>query len=239
MRETIVNGWLLFQAFLARNRTLIISTFGVLAPAFLALSLRLLLEPTLQKWLWLSLPIYVLSQVVLILASIAPPRYAKINLLEAMLPSIYHVLQLNDADKNHPDRITIHYIRDKKRRTYEQLTNYCSTGLGRGRVFSFTHGIAGQCFPTRTSHSYTIPANMDFDTAMKRDWAFTQEEIVRLTKDRRSFFGFPIGADGEFAKAILYMDSANSGTFTEQNEEDIAEKIKDLFLATLERIIME
>lgn len=233
MTQRLLQMWLDTQAVLAEKRTLIICTFGVVAPAFLALSLRAVIEPNVRTWLWVWSPLYLIAQTVLILTGIAPPRYAKITLLETILPSIHRVLQLGEND-----RITIHHLRDKKYRTYEQLTNYHPTRVGRGRVFSFTHGIVGQCFATPgRAHSYAIPSGVAFVTAMQNDWSFTQDEISHLSQDRQSFFGFPIGTDGEYAKAVLYMDSPDPNTFNQQREAAITEQIDCLFSAQLAQIL--
>ncbi len=231
VKQKIANAWFAFLAFLARNRILVVSTFGVLAPAFLAQYLRAITDPTLSTWpkFWLSL--YIPAQLLLILASIAPTRYATLALLESILPSVHAVLGLKNTD-----RVTIHHIRNKKDQTYEQLTNYHPTKIGRGRVFHFTHGIVGKCLTTRSPQAYSVQTGTDFVTAMKRDWSFTEDELGRLTQDRRSFFAFPIGYNGQYAKAILYMDSCDPNTFTIANKETIAKKIEELFLPQLNQL---
>jgi len=72
---------------------------------------------------------------------------------------------------------------------------------------------------------------------MKDRWNFTDDELSRVTQDRLSYFTFPIGRDGQYAQAVLYMDSPNPGTFTDLNKQEIADKIRQLFLPQLEQVL--
>lgn len=230
--QKVKSAWFTFMAFLARHRAVAVSIVGILAPAFLALFLEAWTNPTSGELLKLWLGLYVPTQLLLVLASLAPIRYAHVALLESMLPSIHAVLKLKETD-----RVTIHHLRSIKQQTYEQLTNYHPTNIGRGRVFHFTHGIVGKSFMTRREQAYSIPQGKDFVQAMKDDWAFTDDELGRLTKDRQSLFAFPIGYERQHAKAVLFMDSKDPNTFTSGNMQTIAKNIEELFLSQINQLI--
>jgi hypothetical protein len=231
--QRIVSAWFSFLAFLARNRTVVVSTVGVFAPAFLALSLRALTDPSAASLLNLWVALYIPAQLLLVLASVAPARYARVQLLESMLPAIHTVFNLKPTD-----RVTIHHLRNRNDQTYEQLTNYHTSRIGRGRIFRFHHGIVGQCLTNRTPLVYSVPEGKSFLDAMKEDWSFTENELSRLTQDRNSFFAFPIGYEEEYAKAVLYMDSADRATFTNDKKQEFAQKVEGLFLPLLNQLIL-
>lgn len=222
--------WVQFQTFLAKQRTLVLAICSVSAPTFLTLWFQ---PPGKLAPVWLLIG-FLISQVLLVVASITPSRYAKIQLLEIILPSIYKVLELNE-----PDRITIHHISSRKNEEYEQLTDYHPTKIGRGRVYKFSEGIVGKCFKKKVADAYAIPPEKSFENAMESDWSFTKDQIARLTHDRTSFFVFPIGDDGPYAKAVLYLDSARLDRLTKENVNTLAKKIEELFLPQLQQIIME
>ncbi len=202
-----------------------VATLGAGASAFLALWLQ---APN-NSW---RFRIFLLDQILLILVGSTPTQYARVQLLESMLPSIWRALELRDGD-----RITIHHLRSGRRERYEQLTDYYPTRIGRGRVYGFAHGIVGQCFKVPSSpHSYSIPPGADFATEMKRRWNFTDDELARLTQDRRSFFTIAIGREGQFARAVFFMDSADPERFSETREAEIVDRI-ELFVPLLEEIV--
>ena len=167
------------------------------------------------------------------IVAVTPRRYAVITLLDTLLPSIYKVLGLTESD----DRITIHHLRSKRKEQYEQLTNYLPSRTGKGRIFSLRKGIVGRCFTSRRVLFESLSQNQNPLEVFPKEWGYTPEEVSYLTQGRRSYFGFPIGEDGGFAKAVLYMDSAKSDKFTSGNETDISKKIVSLFLPALEQIL--
>ena len=211
--------------FFATYRAVLIATLGAAASAFLALWLQ-----QGSSWRWLF--VFVLTETGLVLVGVTPGQYEKTTLFESILPSVHKVLELKAQD-----RVTIHYLASKRRQQYEQLTDYYPVASGKGRLFGFAHGIVGQCFSNRQSHSFSIPEGSDFAETMKENWSFSADELVRLTKDRRSFFAFPIGRDGVFARAVLYMDSPDSDTFADGRRQQIAQKIQDLFVPIFEQIV--
>jgi len=213
--------------FFATYRTALIASLGAAASALLALWLQ-----SGTRWPWLYG--FVLTEVLIILVAATPTAYEKTPLLESVLPSIHRILELGGKG-----RVTIHRLKSKRHQQYEQLTDYYPVRAGKGRVFGFAHGIVGQCFTTAAPHSFSIPEGMDFEETMRENWSFNADELARLTKDRRSFFAFPIGSDGVFAKAVLYMDSPDSRTFPDEKRQEIAVKIRDLFLSILEQILVK
>jgi len=198
-----------------------------IAPVF-ALGLRAYSDPkdTAVPWAVVFLTLYLVQ----FLAAISPPHYAKTELLQSILPTLYAVLELHGND-----RLTIHHVKSKSRQLYEQITDYEPNRYGKGRVFPFSHGIVGQCFKTLIYHSYSIPPGVTFEAAMKDRWSFTVDELARLPKDRQSFFAYPLGCDGKFARAVLYMDSDRENAFADAVR--IEQKISTLFRRQLELII--
>lgn len=211
--------------FFAANRTVLVATLSAAASAFLGLWLQ-----SSRRWLWLCL--FLVAQLFLVLVGTAPIQYATSALVESILPSIHKILGLSDYD-----RIAVHHIRSKRRQQYQQITHYYETHTGRGRVFPFAHGIVGQCFKVPQARSYAVPPGVDFRTAMRERWDFSDDELSRVRQDRRSFFAFPVGRHGELAKAVLYMDSPDPSTFADEKRDQIAQKIRDLFLPQLEGVL--
>jgi hypothetical protein len=216
------------QEFLARNRIVITATLGVFVAPMFAQGLRTYLDPKESVWPWAVafFALYLLQ----FFAAISPPHYAKAELLQSVLPTIHAVMGLQPTD-----RVTIHHLKSKRRQLYEQITDYEPNRHGKGRVFPFSHGIVGQCFKTVTWHTYRIPPGITFDAAMKERWSFSVDEFARLPKDRRSFATYPLGSDGKFARAVLYMDSDRPDTFDDATE--LEKKIATLFRRQLELII--
>jgi hypothetical protein len=220
------------RAFLADHRTAIAAMFGVFASPFLAQFFRALdsqSAPSIPPWLWLVG--FVLSYVVVVVASTSPSQYAKIELLEAMLPTISAVLELDPTT----DRLTVHHLKNKRRERYEQLTNYYPTNTGKGRPFSFSHGIVGSVLKTRKPRSYVIQDGVTLEEAMQTDWGFSEEELARLNHESKSFYAYPIGGDG-VAKAVLYIDSKTTRL---ANSKALTDKIENYFRRQLEAIILD
>jgi hypothetical protein len=217
--------WFKLLKFFASNRT---ASVAIISP-FLIIFLHL--ELTLgHNWIWLSC--VVLSYILIIVAAIAPQQYAAITLLDTILPSIHKVLGLSDSD-----RVTIHYLRSRRKELYEQFTNYFPSRTGQGRIFPLRRGIVGRCFNSKEVLSTSLPPDKDYIDVFPKEWGYTRDEVGRLRQDRRSYFAFPISEDGEFAMAVLYMDSSNPDKFTSANKDDITEEIKSLFLPLLEQVL--
>lgn len=221
----IKSFWFRLLKFFASNQTALVVLLGPFPFMFLSLALI-----SGSKWLWLACA---LSYIFLMMVAVAPRRYAIITLLDTLLPSIYKVLGLSETD----DRITVHHLRSKRKEQYEQLTNYFPSRTGKGRIFSLRKGIVGRCFTSRRVLSESLSQNQNLIEVFPREWGYTPQEVSYLTQDRRSYFAFPIGEEGDFARAVLYMDSARSDKFTSGNETDISEKITSLFLPVLEQIL--
>lgn len=219
--------WFKQLKFFASHRTASIALISPFLIIFINLELSLG-----HNWVWLSC--IVLSYILIIVVATAPQQYATISLLDTILPSIYKVCRLSDND-----RVTLHYLRSRKKEKeqYEQLTNYFPSGTGQGRVFNLRKGIVGRCFICKEVLSTSLPQNQDLTEVFPKEWGYTAEEAGHLRQDRRSYFAFPIDEEGGFARAVLYMDSANSDRFTSANNDDITEKIKSLFLPLLEQVL--
>ncbi len=209
-------------------RIFITAALGVFIAPIFALGLRAYSDPkgAVAPWAVAFVAVYLVQ----FLAAISPSYYAKTELLESILPTIYAILELHGDD-----RLTIHHLKSKSRQLYEQITDYEPNRYGKGRVFPFSHGIVGQCFKTVTPHAYKVPQGVTFEAAMKDRWSFAVDELARLPKDRRSFFAYPLGRDGKFARAVLYMDSDRPDAF--DDEEGMEQKISKLFRRQLELII--
>ncbi len=180
---------------------------------------------------------YILGWVVLstvmffiVLAGVAPSRYAAEPMLAYMQPTIHRLLALEQSE-----RITVHYLNSAARQQYEQLTEYYPqpSRPSRGRTFAFSHGIVGQCFKTIHKMCWAVPDGKTFEQAMIDRWSFSQDELVKLTQDRRSFMVYPLGQEGSFAKAVLYLDSPRSDRFTEPTCHGYCETIEKYFLDQL------
>ena len=147
-----------------------------------------------------------------------------------MQPTIHRLLGLEASE-----RITVHYLKSASRQQYEQLTEYYPQKgkPSRGRTFTFSHGIVGQCFKTIHKMCWAVPDGKKFEEAMQDRWSFSQDELVKLTQDRRSFMVYPLGQKGSYAKAVLYLDSPKTDRFTEANCQNHLGIIENYFLDQL------
>ena len=160
-----------------------------------------------------------------------PDRYGAADLVQFSLPAIFRVLGLNEQT----DRIAVHHLRSVRSRQYEQLTDYYPDGgrRTRGRVFSFDQGIVGKAFKNRALRSYVVPSGKTTAEAMVEDWSFSPEEVARLDQSRHSYWAFPIGQEGPYPKAVLYMDSADPARFDATGSKRAAEMVETVFLPQL------
>ncbi len=219
------------RLFLYQHKTAITA----IATAIGAFALGIFFKLTSEAPIWeitISLGIFAFCTALTVFVSISPEYYEKIRYAESFLPALFDVLGLDKSA-----RITIHRMLSKKRQTYEQVTDYFPTRTGKGRHFDFTRGITGQAFRTRISHVYSIPTGTLLAEDYKHRWPFTDDEISRITQDRRSYYAYPIGQDGSFALAVLYMDSADQTMFSAEKKVELDSKMEKLFLPTLEELL--
>ncbi len=206
--------WYLAADFTARHRTLAVALTSTFSSTFLAVALsltltgsprtpvllRLLSAPVLGWWV-----AFVASSALLAVAAEVPQRYTHIGIIDKLLPIIHRALELGATD-----RITIHYVLSRER--YQQLVNYHPTNAGRGREFSFSHGIVGHVIKNGKPYAWSIPAAQTFEQAMGDRWSFTQDEMSRLTRERASFLAYPIFVAGS-VRAVVFLDSSDAARF--------------------------
>jgi hypothetical protein len=217
--------------FAATHRVALSSILSAISSLALTLSLETVFSMA-DGWRWFWMIAFVILSVMLVSVSIAPSYYERIQYAEALLPIICDVLKLDKTA-----RLTIHHVRDMRTQTYEQLVDYYPTRVGRGRTFVFTQGITGQAFRTRHSQAYSIPDNTPLDIDYQSRWAFTEDEIGRLSKYRRSFYAYPIGEAGSYAKIVIYFDSADDKTFCMTAKTTLDHTMDTLFRPILERLL--
>lgn len=226
---TSVNSWVFrTQTWLARNSTwltVVIGAFHSLALAFAVVSSRYQLA-------WIA--VFVSLTCLIIAANIVPSRYRKVELLQSFMELIHRAMSFSVET----ERVTLHHVVSEKRERYEQLTHYYPSGVGRGRSWSYSSGIVGATIKNKAVRVYSVPADKTWDEAMKRDWAFTSDELARLTKDRNSYFTFPIMDATGAVIAVLFFDSALATTFTDANKPVIEEKVRQWFAPQL-RLLLE
>ena len=210
---------------IANHQGLLIATLSAGTSAFIGLWIQ---ANQMWPWFWAL----IVTQLALIFVGVTPRRFAATRDLENLLPSIHQVLGLGEKD-----RVTIHHIRSRRNQEYEQLTDYYPSKTGRGRIYGFAHGIAGQCFKTRSPRNYTIAPPQTFEQATGERWNFSEDELRRLAQDRRSFFAYPIAAEGVFAKAVVYLDSPDPETFSDAKFAGVRNQIHDVFQPLLESLI--
>jgi hypothetical protein len=211
---------------LAQYRTAAIAVLGVGAPIFFTYWVQT------HRYRWLGL--FIGAMFVVIIASVTPARYAKVQLLATVIRAIHTALQLGDDE-----RITLHLITNARREKYQQIVDYYPTAYaGRGRVFSFSHGIVGQVLKQREWHWWTVPEGQNFEQAMRESWGFSKDELKRLTQDRLSFFAYPIGELSQYAKAVIYIDSPRR-RFNPATAAQTEETMRTLFSPLLEDIFRD
>jgi len=171
-----------------------------------------------------------ISLLITLWAGLVGPRYERALLVELMLPAIHRVLRL-DSD----DRVTVHVLRSLRERQFEQLTDYYPrVRPDRGRIFPLNWGIVGYCFHAHRDDNWSVGDGETFEQAYRRArWQFTDEDLTRINQDRRSYFVFPIGREGPYAKAVLYADSKSNKTFGDESQAERRRVIEDVFLSSL------
>lgn len=179
----------------------------------------------------------------MILAGAVPEEYAAAERFDLLLPAIHRVLGLEKGD-----RIAVHRLHKFPSLGYEQITDYYDGPTDPadqkrvkhtvGRRYSISHGIVAQSL-SHPGHpiAWAIPEGQDFNDAMMDRWFFTEEEAKRIASDRQSFLAFPIGRDGEYAKAVLYADSSKAKTFGGSAGQTAIREIDDVFGRTLENAL--
>lgn len=212
-------AWTGLLGILARQRSIALAVLSALTAIPMAF-----VSQTQAHWSWWV--VFAGLLFLMVLAGTVPARYAAEPMLAYMLPTIHKLLELAPSD-----RVTVHHLKSASNQTYEQLTEYHPPPdrPSRGRTFTFSHGIVGQCFKTIHPLSWAVPAGKGFDEAMVDRWSFSQDELGRLTRDRRSFMVYPLGQDGPFARAVLYFDSASPERFCESNGSEHRKRIQEYF----------
>jgi hypothetical protein len=155
----------------------------------------------------------------IVLTGAVPSEYEVANRVDFMLPVIYRVLELQDGD-----RLTVHRLTSFPTKGYEQLTDYYPP-QGKhtaGRRFPLSHGIVAQAMLNKHARAWAIKPGVDFGTAMTKEWLFTDDQLQDLTDDRRSFLAYPIGRHGQYARAVLYLDSTDGTRFSDVANPPIA-----------------
>lgn len=169
----------------------------------------------------------------IVFAGAVPAEYEAVRRLEYLLPVLFHVLELADGD-----RATIHRLRRWPTKGYDQLTEYYPPSVkkrARGRHFSMSHGIVAQCFTTHEPQRWSVPNGVSLQDALKERWSFTDDEVARLTPDRKSFLAFPIARRGNYARAVLYIDSPDAGRLSGPRGDTIESTLRDVFERQLEQ----
>jgi hypothetical protein len=215
--------WSGLLSLLVRQKTIVVALLSVLASVAGTLTAQ---EGT-RILGWGALPIIIF---LIVLVGAVPSRYAAEPMLAYMLPTIHRLLELERSE-----RITVHYLKSAADQQYEQLTEYYPKPetSSRGRTFTFTHGIVGQCFNTIQKRCWAVPEGKSFEQAMVDRWSFNKEQLARLTQDRRSFMVYPLGQEGVYARAVLYLDSDKPDRFTEAKCGEYCAAIEEYFLAQL------
>jgi hypothetical protein len=128
-------------------------------------------------------------------------------------------------------------VTNRRRERYEQIVDYYPSGFaGGGRRFSFSHGIVGQVVKQRVWHWWAVPQGQTFEQAMEDRWGFSKDELKRLTQDRLSFFAYPIGESGQYAKAVVYIDSPDRSRFEAVGATKTEQAIRTVFAPLLQEI---
>lgn len=87
---------------LAQYKTTFVALFSVASPLFF-----MQIKQEGQGLSWPFLLLFAASMAVLVAASLAPGRYARLERLETVLSTIHKVLELKDDE-----RITVHHIQE-------------------------------------------------------------------------------------------------------------------------------
>lgn len=219
--------WSTLLRFVARHRAVVLAILSAVASTFMASAVT---TPSSQGWPW-QMIVFGAAVLLIVLAGAVPAEYEVTNRLDFMLPVIFRVLDLQPGD-----RIAVHRLLRFPTKGYEQLTEYYPRPRKSsvGRRFPMSHGIVARALVNRHPRAWAVPDGMDFREAMVREWSFTDDEVARLTQDRRSFIAYPIGQQGEYAHAVLYLDSADRSRFGGAAGDAALVQIGDYFDAQLQ-----
>ena len=142
--------------------------------------------------------------------------------LHVLFTAVCEAAGLSGADcTNGRVRITIHRVVPNGKSGPEQLEQLLpymgGPGSPPGRRFSIRSGIIGQAARRKSA----IVAEREsaeyegFVIHLVRDWAYTEDDARKLSPDRHAWMAVPILRPGEGTVAVVYLDSRETGFFTE------------------------
>jgi len=105
----------------------------------------------------------------------------------------------------------------------KQATRYAPTekyGSGRKGVHE-AKGIIGKTYRTGDAHIELLGSADQFEQSMKDKWGFTDKDLGRISRDRRSYLCVPILGTDTKARAVLFADSSKTGFFTDKDKESL------------------
>jgi len=117
----------------------------------------------------------------------------------------------------------------------KQTFDYIQGGksYGEGRKFSTKKGIGGMAYIQRGPQVENFDTEEEYREKMFNKYGYTEEEMKKRTRDRRSYLCYPIlSDDNDKVIGILYFDSNISNTFR-LNEDD---KLLNVLNSTLSAI---
>ncbi|MBX3405251.1 MAG: hypothetical protein KF869_00700 [Phycisphaeraceae bacterium] len=125
-------------------------------------------------------------------------------------------------------RLTVHRVdwEAAEHCRLEQTVDYVGGSGGRGREFPLRAGVIGPCAKNGKLMIAHRQLNGDdgFLREMTDKWGFTNEEALKLSKDRWSYLAHPILTEqGDKAGAVLYIDSSEKGVFQKKHPKQLAE----------------
>jgi hypothetical protein len=89
-----------------------------------------------------------------------------------------------------------------------QLTDYIgSEGGKKGRITLITQGIIGRCARTGRLETVDFADAHEYQTAMVREFGFTEKEASRHSKNARSYLAFPLRKRDETVGVIYFFTS--------------------------------
>lgn len=171
---------------------------------------------------------------------------ARLDGFHAVLHVIHSIVRHKaKLSRNETDRlrVSIHrVVRPEKKwghpEEVEQMLDYVGgNGKHAGRRFSIRTGIIGRAIREREAFAVSRKStdHKAFIKEMVQEWGFTSEEAAKLTFDRNSWMAVPILYRGGEVTGVVYLDSNDSGIFTEDVRNEVVSACAGLAVFISER----
>ncbi len=113
------------------------------------------------------------------------------------------------------------------KKVLRQTCNYIPSGRGGGRTFPIDKGIIGKAFSEKTLLVENFGSDEEFRTKMVGEYGYSKDEIQEMNVNSRSYLCCPLVDEKTTVLGLIYFDSSQIDTFTENENDKHRKMIKD------------